>query len=219
MQKEKNYNFNLYGPLSRECDYNLEGFDVRPPHACPNDYSSYGSHGVVSIPFEGPLNFYGYHFSSPISHASFSEGMGRSFGKASSGCRNRRRKRLSDLKVVTMNTNSFSNLVDCMLPVTNAHVVFVQELKLRDSLIESSRKRVSKLGYKGFLLPCTIGPSGGPSSGVGILIRSHLDAGHGLADFSSEVVTARVLAIPIRLSTIGIVVLYSVYLETCSKLG
>ena len=121
---------------------------------------------------------------------------------------------MTDLQLCQVNANCFNTLKWVVVPGCKAHVIACQELKLSWRQLHSAQVWARRNGWFLFALPCLTGPSGGPSAGVGIMFRANLDANTTLIDMPTEVVAGRVIAVPLRTSGMGVIVVYSVYLHS-----
>ena len=131
----------------------------------------------------------------------------------------RRGPTLDYLEFVTANANCWETLKEVVLKNSTAHVIFAQEVKITQDMLKYAQLWARKNKWKLFVAPCLKGPSQGKSAGVAILVKAHLDAHPDLMDITSIVVPGRVMAVPLRLKAFGVIVLYSIYLETSMKLA
>jgi len=91
---------------------------------------------------------------------------------------------------------------------------FIQEAKLTQDKIDAMQTYARKKGWRAFALPCTTGDGGRPSCGVVTLVKSYFDIDMAIADIKQEVVPHRVMAIPARFKTTGVIVFYNIYLKS-----
>ena len=123
------------------------------------------------------------------------------------------------LNMVSANGSCWKTIVDTVIPSTTASIYFIQEHKLDQNQIEAQKDWARAHGWRAWFLPCTYGDADGHSAGVAILVRHFLDADPALLGITTEVVPHRLIAIPIRIKTIGLMVLYSIYLKSSSGLS
>jgi len=121
-------------------------------------------------------------------------------------------KSANDIKFVTVNPNCWQTFMDVVFPTIDAHVIFVQELKLDDMGIGTAKEWARSRGWNLFATPCLVGPKGKPAAGVAIMVRAYMDAHCDLHPQGGWNIPGRAIAIPIRFKDYGIVMFYSVYL-------
>ena len=129
-----------------------------------------------------------------------------------------------NLRLVTVNSNSYTTFKDSLLPVLAADdhipdIIFVQELKVSSQFSLSASSHLRSRGWRFVCAPCKFGLNKSRKAGVGLLFRSFLDAGPGVASVPTIVFPHHVCCSPIRLKGHGIVMMYSVYFESGPKVG
>ena len=128
-------------------------------------------------------------------------------------CSSKRRRR--GLGLAAINGSGWGTVASVLPQLgTEANVIAIAEHRLSASRIAGIAPSLRRAGWALLASPALSRPGGGPSGGVGFLARSFLDVG---ADgvCSPDVVPGRVYALPARLTPIGQLVLYSVYLSPC----
>ena len=80
--------------------------------------------------------------------------------------------------VVTVNATAWSSLfkelVDSANKFRGIDAILLQEHKLEERQFRGAMQAAARQGWKLDLTPCSTGPGGGPSGGVGVLVRRHI---------------------------------------------